>query len=239
MNKHLPEFIEKTRKRGHLAVMSTNAISFRDTKYLARLVASGINRISVSLYEHSLDELREILLSANPVKRLNTTMVLTKTMVEERPESVLKTIEVACKTGCADIFINCCTDVAGGGESPELIFDDNAAYRQLKDEAQKAYPRFPIIWGLPVPRKIEADRHWCALIWNGLTMDMLGNMGQCCAVYPDPCQPFGNYFQDSTDSILNHPLSVAMRRGLLNKNDEVHKRCATCSYIGNAWLSKR
>lgn len=239
LNKHLPYFVKETRKRGHLAVMTTNAIPLKDPDLVRELVSAGINRISVSLYEHSPSELKDILLTVNKTKRVNTTMVLTKTILDKRPESAWNLVELAEKSGCSDMFINCCTDVADGGTSPELIFDDDQNFIEFKRRTQERFPKFPIIWGLPVARIVMKDRHWCTLIWNGLTMDMAGNMGQCCAVYPDPVHPFGNFFTDTPQQILNHPTTVAMRSSLLNKNGPVHKRCATCSYLGNAWLSKR
>ncbi len=239
LNKYLPSFVRETRNRGHIAVMTTNAISFRNLELVKNLVAAGINRITVSLYEQSLDALYEILPPVNKIIKVNTSLVLTKTIITEQPQLLWNSLKLVESSGCADIFINTCTDAANEGESTELIYDDNEAFYKLKRETGKMFPKLAIIWGLPTAKKVTRERRWCSLLWNGIIMDMKGNMGQCCAVYPNPDHPYGNFFDVTPNTLLNHPLTVAMRRTLLDQKTHLHKRCATCSYLGNAWLSKR
>jgi sulfatase maturation enzyme AslB (radical SAM superfamily) len=239
LNKHLPELISMAAKRGHITVLTTNGILFRNSAIIEDLKSSGINRISISLYDNTIDAMKEILPNINSIKRTYTNMVLLRTMLKNNPERIWEAIDISRASGCCGIVLNHCVDVMSETYNNDTIFDDNRFYLHFKEETKIKFRKFNIVWNTPAAGQIRNDRRWCKLLWNGITMDMAGNVGRCCAVYPRVDGRDGNFFLQAPDILLNQAPVKAMRRLLLDKVAPLPKECRYCCYLGNPWMNNR
>ncbi|MDR1924502.1 MAG: radical SAM protein [Planctomycetaceae bacterium] len=187
LNKTLPDMIRMTRRRGKLCGIITNGLLLQD--HYGELLQSGLCDTQISVYDHTIDKLSEILPKINSRKPVNTSYPLTQSVLEHTPEQVEEIVRMCYQTGCASLKFNIIVPFPKNKQIDysETIYNDNQAYAELKQKITMRFPKYPIFWpGGSTKMIANASDKKCLNPWQFASYDAKGNLGLCCAHMPDP-----------------------------------------------------
>lgn len=215
-------------KRGHLVNLSTNGLLLAER--IADLKQAGISRINVSLYDTNRLVLERDLEKINKIFPVDASIVLRRRQVEKEPDKLLEAARFLHDAGCRSLRFWIYRPTGTNPKPEEIIGETLPAYIKFRRRMEKVLPGF-CLW----PAAIQTGRmkKLCPQLWQRLNGNMLGEIIPCCGSGTTLRGPNSNLFENKPDVVYNHPTLVAMRRQLLDHEEEPPDICKTCNLLGD------
>jgi len=185
LNNQIFDIMARIKKDGHILSVVTNGTLFH--KFPERINQSQIDLLSISVYDDTIDKLRENvpLIDERIFKKFHC--VVTSDALERIERTIALALELRVQgVMLHNYFPEANTDLN------KCVFDDNADYIESKKYLIHKYGnKIAIEWFAPLPRKVGAKK--CRMPFYHLQIDSDGNMGPCCFTF---CEPkYGNIFK--------------------------------------------
>jgi hypothetical protein len=235
LNRDLATMVAHARSDGHLASMTTNGLNLDGR--IEELKLAGINMINVSVYNSNVSALANTLPRTNRTFRVRMNKIILRRVLEENPGEIEEAIRMSVETGCLGTALYLCLPHDGGIE--DVVYDDHAAYADFKRRIRAKYPKHPIAWPKPAKRNLGSMDKICQFPWSTVIADAHGDLGPCCNYYPDPAKSYGNLLENGSAEVLNGPLFLELRRGLLAPDPALPACCKGCYAMSEPWYSKQ
>ncbi len=179
LNKNILGIVKEIKKRKKICGIITNGALL--PLRLTELLRFGVDDIQLSVYDHSISNLRKTLPGMCKELPLNASYVLLKSVLENSPEKIDEIVELCASAGCNSLKFNICVPNDNGAQ--ETIFDDNEAYATLRSRLHnRKINRTTIFLPKAVSKTIcsRKDKK-CFIPWQSLLVDNVGRISMCCA----------------------------------------------------------
>jgi len=220
LNEHIFDIMARIKKDGHILSVVTNGTLFH--RFPEQINRSQIDLLSISVYDDTIDKLREnIPLIDEKIFKKFHCVVTSDTL-----ERIERTIALAMELRVQGIMLHNYFPEADANLS-KCIFDDNADYIELKKYLIRKYgDKIAIEWFAPLPRKVGVKN--CRMPFYHLQIDSEGNMGPCCFAF---CEPeYGNIFKVANP--WNGEFYTNFRNKLISRG-EPPAICKHCYFISD------
>ncbi|AKL98385.1 radical SAM protein [Endomicrobium proavitum] len=235
LNKEIFEIIKTIKKRKLRCGMITNGTLLNIENVFA-LLKAGVDEIQLSVYDNTIEKLKEVIPGISKKITVNASYVLLKSVLEQNPNRPLEIINFCKNIGCNSVKFNICQPYKG--ETSETIFDDFTAYADFVSKNKKKNFGIDVFYPAAVKREIKNKKDKkCLIPWQQLLVNAAGAYTMCCDFYgrnEDPAMR-GNIFDANAG---NTPELVDIRKKLLSDNCEVHKYCKNCPMLSGAFASR-
>jgi len=234
----LPELIAYAESKGQITGLNTNARRLQDTKFLSRLVDSGLDHVQVTVESHSA-EIHDEMVAAKGAwvqtiaglrNALDTPLyVMTNTtMLRQNSPFLEGTLDFLAQIGVPTIGLNALIH-AGHGST----VGTGLAERELPPLLDIARSKTDLygqrlIWYTPTqycnfdPMQLELGVKGCTAALYNMCVEPDGSVLPCQSYY----QPVGNMLSDPWDAIWNHELSLNLR-----ERKYIPEKCSPCALL--------
>lgn len=238
LRQDLPELITHAERNGQITGLNTNGRRLSDSKYVARLVAAGLDHVQITV-ESSDPAIHDRMVGARgafaqTIKGVKNALdsplfVMTNTtMLRDNAEAIPATLDFLAELGVATIGLNALI-YAGRGRTVGTGLSERELGPLLEVARRKTEARGQrLIWYTPTqychfdPMQLELGVKGCTAARYNMCIDPDGAVLPCQSYY----HPLGNFLTEAWDAIWNHDLSIRLRerRGLPAK-------CAGCALL--------
>lgn len=225
LNTHLAEMVNWLRGKGYIVNIVTNGVLL--DKHIQELKGAGISRISVSLYDANMGLVR--LDEINKIFRVHTSIVLTRDLILNHKDKILRQIRYAYDAGCIDVRFWNYRPIGRNIHKEDLITKDFDGFWHFRQEVDASFPGF-CLWSEPGD---PAGERQCSHLWQRATTNAVGEVFACPGT--DLPIPDINLFTDDLNTIYNNAMVQSMRRALLSEDMELPDICKTCTMLTERW----
>ena len=194
VNEHLEEIIDAFKQYHKEISITTNGLLLRENAALLPM----IDRVSVSVYVNTIDQLSTILGELQNQKRFVLTFALTKSTLLENAE-ILDRLLMLGRTvhaECVSVFTVAPSERNENGEQDdsEVIYHDTPEGRLYEEKAAallQLYPDVTCYFYAPQRKSFsEEEKTKCTFAWWYICCDAFGNVSPCACALP-PSEKYG------------------------------------------------
>jgi MoaA/NifB/PqqE/SkfB family radical SAM enzyme len=238
LNKEVIDIIKTIKQRKLLCGIITNGLLLKHK--IDELLKSGLDEIQVSLHDfnNAYKELSDIIpLITNRIP-VHGTYVLTRDILENNPRHVDEIIIAAKEMGCRSLRINLCSLNTIDGDTSNLIYDDNKAYKDFIFLHKNVKHGIDIYFPEPLKHEINGikDKN-CKMPWQRIQIDSLGHVSMCC-FFRFSNERQGDFLIDQDDKTYNSDILKSIRSKLLSNDNEVYAFCKYCNSLIKSYATK-
>jgi len=234
----LPDLIAYAESKGQITGLNTNARHLQDTKFVAKLVAAGLDHVQITVESHSADIHDQMVNARGAWKQtisglrnaLDTPLyVMTNTtMLRQNSPFLEETLDFLAQLGVPTIGLNALI-LAGHGSTvgTGLAERELPPLLNLAREKTDLYGQ-RLIWYTPTqycnfdPMQLELGVKGCTAALYNMCVEPDGSVLPCQSYY----QPVGNMLSDPWDQIWNHDLSLHLR-----ERKYIPEKCSPCALL--------
>lgn len=205
-----------------------------------------IDRISVSVYQNTLDTLAKILPPLTPRKPFVLTFALTKTTLLQNSAILDRLFDLASTTTCESVNVFTVSPSAftatGDLDESEAIFEgtsEGELYKQKAFDLKEKFPERTANFYAPQVRRVsENGKAKCTFAWWYICCDAFGNVSPCACVAP-PEEKYGNIFNE--DYLMPNTwnceeIRAARRWFNSDETNNIPKLCEHCIHLNRKVL---
>ncbi|MEA5000955.1 MAG: radical SAM protein [Endomicrobiaceae bacterium] len=231
LNENICELISMTRKKGKISAILTNGILLQ--KKFDDLLKAGIADIQVSLYDDTIEVLKNNLQLMNKKMQMNASYVLLRSDFENHQEKLESVIAYALESGFKSLKFNFCLSNKNNNFIDEsLKIEHKQKYDIFKAKMLKKY-KYINIYFHNISENVDKK---CKAPWNSLLVDAAGNFGFCCKHQPNVNENF-NIFEKRWSEIINNELFSGWRAKLLADDKIIPEHCKGCYHLNGSYSS--
>jgi MoaA/NifB/PqqE/SkfB family radical SAM enzyme len=220
---------------GCLTLITTNGLLL--PKYAKDLSRAGLNKLSVSVYPKNINFLKEHLPAIAKLIKTQNSYVITRSILEKKPEEILDVIEFTKNAGSTRLRFWLFRPSGKNADLSELVTDDNLAYKEFYRQTTEKYANF-IDWPTNISVSGGGGRRQkrCRQLWQIIpSIDAKGIVGTCCG--PNmKLRSDVNILTNNFNEIWNHSKIVDLRSRLLDDSSGVPEECKYCNFLEEAGL---
>lgn len=205
-----------------------------------------IDRISISVYQNTLDTLAKMLPTLIPRNPFVLTFALTKTTLLQNATILDRLFELASTTNCESVNVFTVSPSAqtatGELDVSEAIFEDTPEgelYKQKASELKEKFPENTSNFYAPQVRGVsESGKIKCTFAWWYICCDAFGNVSPCACVAP-PEEKYGNIFKDNfmmANTWNSEKIRIARRWFNSDNTQDIPKICENCIHLNRRVL---
>jgi MoaA/NifB/PqqE/SkfB family radical SAM enzyme len=231
LNDNILELISMTKKKGKIPTILTNGLLLKE-KWNG-LLKAGIADVQLSLYDNTIDILKNDLKPMNKEMKMNASYVLLKSDFENDIEKIENIIEFVSEAGFKNLKLNFCLSNENNNFIDEGLHEKHKIkYDEFKNKILKKYNNIDIYF----PNISYLNRNKCKAPWNSLLVDAAGNFGFCCKYQPS-INKNNNIFKRDWNEVINSELFCRWRKNMLSKNSAIPEHCKDCYHINGSYSS--
>lgn len=242
LNPNINQIVDAFLEYKKVIYMTTNGLLLESHLELLQ----KIDRISVSVYQNTIDALYNILPKLTPKKPFALTFALTKTTLLQNVAILDRLFELASAISCESInvFTVLPSEYTETGEIDvsEAIFEgtpEGELYKQKAFELKEKFPDKTVNFYAPQVRGVsERGKTKCTFAWWYICCDAFGNVSPCACVAP-PEESYGNIFKDNflMDNTWNcKEIREARRWFNSDELQNIPKLCKNCIHLNRELL---
>ena len=221
--KELPKIVSHLSSTGRLTNMATNG--FRLRQNIEKLKQAGISSINVSIYDENIKLLRRNLKWINNIFRVNASLVLFKTKIQDDQGDIIDLAQFVYDAGCRSLRFFIYRPMDFNPNMDDVVYENDPDYIQLKSKLNAMFPKF-IFWPKLLNREEMKDQT-CSQLWQRIQVDMEGNLNICCGSEDQ----YANIFSTNTPEVYNHKILKNMREKFLDKRSNPSHVCMSCNLL--------
>jgi MoaA/NifB/PqqE/SkfB family radical SAM enzyme len=236
LNERLSGIIGAVKRRKKQCWIITNGILLAER--MEELKRAMIDEVQVSIYNNTLDDLKNILPRVAGGITINASYVLTRSTLEREPKRIDDVIALCKASGCRSLKFALCAPFKGNDS--ETIFDDCEIYKELLQNKSNQNDTFRVFYPPPVKRELfNVKEKACRLPWQRLMVDALGRGVMCCVnISTDGSELFFDVFSDDERQSYNSYNVVELRKKLLANDLSVPDLCKSCPHLPGSFSSR-
>lgn len=232
---HVFELVRIAKRRIPVVTMNTN-FSLVKPK-LEQLNASGIDMLSISLYEPNQGLIKKLAPQVSPRIYRRLTFMLNQQEAFHHVRRIPEIAEMAVELGFKSLHFQNFLPPRDGFDlhSPRSenegtyvsVARDNPEYLRLREETERRFgDRLAIAWPVFEDAVAPTGRPRCRQPDTQIAMDLDGNLAPCCQVDADP-----KYGNAHSPEHWNSEAFQAVRRGLKVEGAPLHPVCEGCPFV--------
>jgi len=231
LNEHIFKIISMTKQKKKIPTVLTNGLLLKDK--FDGLLKSGLADIQLSLYDNTMDLLKNDLKPMNKKMKMNASYVLLRSDFDKNPDKLENVINYISEAGFKNLKLNFCLSNENNNFIDEgLKIEHKIKYDIFKDKMSKKYTNISIYF----PNISDIADKKCRAPWNSLLLDAAGNFGFCCKYQPSINKKF-NIFERNWTEVINSELFCGWRQKMLESDNVVPEHCKDCYHINGSYSS--
>ncbi len=231
LNGNILELISMTKKKGKIPTILTNGLLLKEK--WDGLLKSGIADVQLSLYDNTMDILKNDLKPMNKDMKMNASYVLLRSDFDNNPDKLENVINYVSEAGFKNLKLNFCLSNENNNFIDEsLKTEHKAKYDEFKNKILKKYKKIIIYF----PNITVSGEKKCKAPWNSLLVDAAGNFGFCCKHQPSISRD-NNIFKRDWKEVINSELFCRWRKNMLSENSAIPEHCKDCYHINGSYSS--
>ncbi len=231
LNENILELISITKKNGKIPTILTNGILLKDK--FEGLLKAGLADIQLSLYDNTMDLLKNDLKPMNKKMKMNASYVLLRSDFDKNPDKLENVIHYISESGFKNLKLNFCLSNENNNFINEsLDTSHKMKYDDFKKRISRKYKNISIYF----PNISEKTEKKCRAPWNSLLLDAAGNFGFCCKYQPSINKKF-NIFEKDWSAVINSELFCGWRQKMLKNDNAIPEHCKDCYHINGSYSS--
>jgi MoaA/NifB/PqqE/SkfB family radical SAM enzyme len=231
LNEHIFDIVSITKQKGKIPSILTNGLLLKE-KWNG-LLKAGITDLQLSLYDNTIDILKNDLKPMNKEMKMNASYVLLRSDFENNIDKIENVINFVSESGFKNLKLNFCLSNENNSFVDEgLKQKHKIKYDEFKNKILKKYKKLIIYF----PNITESSEKKCKAPWNSLLVDAAGNFGFCCKHQPSISRN-NNIFKRDWNEVINSELFCRWRRDMLSKDSSIPEHCKDCYHIHGSYSS--
>ncbi|MDD5022079.1 MAG: radical SAM protein [Endomicrobiaceae bacterium] len=231
LNSHILDLVAITKKKGKIPTILTNGILLREK--WDGLLKSGISDIQLSLYDNTIELLKDDIKSMNKDMKINASYVLLRTDFDNDINKIENVVNFVSESDFKTLKLNFCLSNENNGFVDEgLQKKHKIKYDEFKSKMSKKYKNIDIYF----PNISETNEKKCRAPWNSLLLDAVGNFGFCCKHQPSIHKGFNILTQDWNE-VINSEIFCRWREKMLSDDKNIPEHCKDCYHISGSYSS--
>ncbi|MFZ5569085.1 MAG: radical SAM protein [Thermodesulfobacteriota bacterium] len=232
LNDHIGDIVRLLKGQKRIVSVTTNGLLL--PRKLDRLLEAGLDSINISVYDETIEKLREIVPVAAAASFVKLCKLVTRDMLHD-PGKVEEAAELAAASNCGGLYL--ANVLPGPGTSHDIsagvVFENDPAFEPFQRRLKRKFPGLPIHFFAPLQR--TPRKRVCQIPWYLGIVDNQGNYGFCC--YDHLCNK-GNIYDEALSRFHNGDPWPRVRGEILDPSAPMTVFCRNCYLLNDRWAAK-